>query len=508
MTSLNDTKDDRVSFGRFLRDVGVVFAIGSVLVLSYYVYVTEHRKFETLLKDIDKTIISGDLPSLEKAQTTAIEYDASNPQLAVRLAKIFALQVLLHGEDKLNDAVEYLELAEQNTNSPELLTTQLYVKLAKKEYLDVKNAAFPLVESKDPEFCHIYGWALSELGESQKATPYLKSASNVEQQNSIYLYNYAQNAHQRGRLKHALRLLTKLQIANPQFELASQYQKALLSSQITITKTKVAPSNSHLSADTQSPFAQAYFLWHYSIKLMEEGQIDASLSAIQQALTFRPGYAPFMVQKAAIQQLLNQNKLAAKSREESVQRPYYWSSVYEVALIVAKTNPAQATRYLQTLEAIEPNKKEYNLLKAEIAYASDKPEAALRHFKKAAVSTSNPHAYFMLAKLRFARQRKKKSADMSSVVEAINSAINLQNTYPKAYELLGRVALVKRKPSEAQRAFRRAEKQLRKQKTPNEQIRSFYSRIVSSWKKTKIRKSKQYIKSWKQKLAKVSTSEP
>lgn len=506
----------RQSFGRFLRDVLIIGALGAGGVYWYSQYVTKREKVEELATEARSASKKNDLPSLREAEEKfrdALEIHPGSGRVAAALAETYLFLHSTHGLETLSKASQYLSKAEEeDVETPSRFAVAAYLKIERGQPEAAERMIKGLLDQdkSSPAFAHALGWAMMEQGDYIEANRLMDSAKDAEFSAVAYRVTLAESSHRQGSPKAAIKHLSAIirPNMNPDHNLARAYLAALrLQAYGNLTTPSKLIEEFKSSKAEKSPRAQAYGHWaeaEFFLALGTSEMADKALEAIGKAKEKWPDYPPFVELEARAQLAKGNDEEAIALYEKAIaMEPLYRGIKWDLARLKSEREDDAALTLVEELEKTGLDGPEYEIFRGEHALRKGDLEAARNHFNAAAELGDDPEILLGLAKVGFEEEEKKgRRADLDRVATDLQRAMDAKKYFPEAQEFYGRLNLWNYLVDGAQGAFVEAEKQLKRLKRPIPEILAFYDRVIDRFESVKRRrlrrKTRRLARQWEQ----------
>ncbi len=499
----------RQGFGRFLRDVIIILALGAGAVYFYNQNVHTKKAIGELTMKARDRAKKHNLKSLEEAEKLykeILDLDASHAQTQAALAGVY-YSMHQHGLPSKDKAQQYLQQANaDDAQSPVRFAVDAYLKTESGDAAGAEKLIRGLLDKGfgAPIMAHALGVSLSEQGKYIESNRVIRSAQEADFSAAAYRITLADNAHRQNNHRAAIKHLDGIvrKNANPEHNLAKAQLAAIraktygslltpanLLKEIKESKLKMGPRAEAMVAWTEGELALAVG----NTKQAEE-KADAAIAKLK-------NYAPFHGLKARIQKASGKTKEAIATYEAAIaMKPLYEGLKWDLAKLKSEMKDDGALALVDELDkSYQGSAKgpEFEIFRGKHALKKGDVDAAKEHFTKAADLGDNPEILLGLAKVAFAEESKKDNkADLERVGTALSQALDARKYFPEAQELLGEVSMWNYLIPAADAAFSKAEGDMKKLKRPIPEVLGFYDRVAANFEglKAKDRRVKKAAK--------------
>lgn len=490
----------RQGFGRFLRDVVLILALGGGAVWWYNQRVTLREEVEEIANRARTKSKKNDLAALQDAERLfkeALEKDPDDGRIEAALSEVFLFQHATHGLDTLDQASQHLSAAvAQDVQSPTRFAMEAYLKITKGQPEAAEKIVKDLLdeEKSAPVLAHALGWALLEQGEHLESSRILQQASDADFSAVAYRITLAEGAHRQGLEKAAIRHLDGVvrPNINPDHDFARAYLAALrLQAYGSLSRPMGLLAELDESSRPKSQKTAAFQLWASAELALAIGNADEALQRIASAKEKWPDYPPFLGLEARARLAKGEVDEAIALYEKAIaMKPLFRGLKWDLARLKSQRGDDAALTLLEELEKSHQGIQgpEFEIFRGKHALAKNDLEAAKGHFTQAAELGDDPDILLGLAKVAFDEESKKgKKADLQKVAEPLQRAMDAQKYFPEAQEFYAEVNLWNFLVDGAEGAFGEAEKQLKKLRRPIPEVLAFYDRVIRRFSDVKER---------------------
>lgn len=491
----------RQGFGRFLRDLIIVLALGGAAIYFYQQHVTTREQVEDLATRARTKSKKNDLPALREAEKLfleALDLDSSNGAVHAALAETYIFQNATHGLDTLGKASEHLSAAEgADAQTPSRYAVAAYLKILKSQPEAAEKFVKDLLDQDKsaPVLAHALGWAKMEQGDYIEGNRIMSSASEADFSAVAYRVTLADSSHRQGNEKAAIKHLSGIvrQNMNPEHDLARAYLAALrLKNYGNLTTPANLLKELDESTREKSERTVAYEHWAKAELALAVNDGAKALEEIGKAKEKLADFPPFVDVEARAQRVSGKVDDAVALYEKGIAtKPLFRGMKWELAKLKSERNDDAALTLVEELEKSEQGLKgpKYEIFRGKHELRKGDLEKAKGHFTQAAELGDDPEILLGLAKVAFEEEQKKgKKADLEKVAEPLQRAMDAQKYFPEAQEFYADVNLWNFLVDGAQAAFVEAEKQIKRLKRPIPEVLAFYDRVVAKLGAVKERK--------------------
>lgn len=492
----------RQGFGRFLRDVVIILALGGAALYFYQNHVTTREQVEALATQARTKSKKNDLASLNEAEklfNEALALD-SDGRVEAALAEVYVFQNATHGLDTLGKASQHLSAAQAaDVQSPSRFAVEAYLKILKDQPEAAERMVKDLLDQdrSAPVLAHALGWSLMEQGDFIEGARIMKSATDADFSAVAYRTTLAEGSHRQGSEKAAIKHLDGIvrPNMNPDHEQARAYLAALrLRSYGNLTTPANIIQDLDKSEKTKSAYTEAFLHWAKAELNIAIGDGKKALEEIAKAKEKRADFPPFVGTEARAHEISGDVDQAIALYEKAIaMKPLYRGLKWNLAKLKSARSDDAALTLAEELEKSKQGIKgpEFEIFRGKHALAKGDLEAAKAHFTQAAELGDDPEILLGLAKVSFEEEIKKgKTADLEKVAEPLQRAMDAKKYFPEAQEFYADVNLWNYLIDGAQGAFEEAEKQMKRLKRPIPEVLAFYDRVVKKYQDVKERKLK------------------
>lgn len=496
----------RQGFGRFLRDVVIILALGGAALYFYKSHVTTREEVEKLATEARTKSKKNDLAALAEAEklfNEALALD-SDGRVEAALAEVHIFQNATHGLDTLSKASQHLSAAQAaDVQTPSRFAVEAYLKILKGQPEAAEKMVKDLLDQDKsaPVLAHALGWALMEQGDYIEGARIMKSATDADFSAVAYRVTLADGSHRQGSEKAAIKHLDGAvrPNMNPDHQLAKAYLAALrLRSYGNLTTPAKILEDLEKASGEKSAYTQAFIHWAKAELGVAIGDSKKALEEIGKAKEKRPDYPPFLGTEARANEVAGNVDQAVALYEKAIaMKPLFRGLKWDLAKLKSRRNDDAALTLVEELEksALGIKGPNFEIFRGKHALAKGDLEAAKASFTQAAELGDDPDILLGLAKVAFEEETKKgKKADLEKVAEPLQRAMDAKKYFPEAQEFYGDVNLWNFLMEGAQGAYVEAEKQLKRLKKPIPEVLAFYDRVVKKLSDIKERKLKKEAK--------------
>ncbi|MBK6686193.1 MAG: hypothetical protein IPG45_17100 [Deltaproteobacteria bacterium] len=503
------------SFGRFIRDVGLIALLLGGGVFAYRNHVTTKEQVDEItLKARDK-MKKNDLPSLQEAEKLfdeILKLDADNGSALAwqGLGYYYQSEYGLPTKEKAKQFAQ--QARAENTESPALIALDAYLQIREGNPTAAEKEVRALLE-KDigaSMLAHALGWSLAESGQFLEGDRIMRQAQETDFSAVYFRLTLAEVAHKEGNEKDAIKTLDGVirDNMNPGHALARAWLAAL---RLKNYGNLTGPAN-HIKAVTdageQGPRTKAILAWAEGELALAVGNADGALAKADEVLGILTDYPPAYDLKARALLANKKGKEAMELYEKAVGlKPEYKSIKWDLARLKSEQKDDGALALIQQLEATAPEKgPEFEIFRGDHYLRKGKLTEAKEAYTKAADLGDDAAILFGFAKVTFEEEKAKgKKADIEKVGEALQTTLEKRSTYPEVHQFLGDISLWNFMIDGASAEYEQAEQQYKKQKKPITQLVKFYDTVIKEFDTTdekSIKKDAQKkAEDWKKKKA-------
>ncbi len=484
----------RQGFGRFIRDVIIVLALGAGALFLYKQRVDTRQEVEELRSQAQRLVKRNDLASLLEAQKVfeeALALTPSDGRLSAALAETLVFQHATHGLDTLDEASRQLSEAErQEVESPARFASAAYLDILKGQPESAERKLKALLDDGKgaSSLAHALGWARLEQGDLYDGNRLMNTAADGDFSALGFRMTLADGTLRQGLPKAAIKHLSNITAPNmnPNHHLAKAYLAALrlqTSGNLTGPSKLMDDLEQVIDEVNQSPRAKAYLEWAKAERALAVGAANDALSHIEEAKKAWPDHPPFFgVEARALKTKGDLDGAVAAYEKAIALRPLYRGLKWELARLKSERKDDAALTLVAELEKAQQGVigPEFEIFRGKHALEKGDLKEAKAHFTQAAELGNDPEILLGLARVAFAEETPKgKKADLEKVAEPLERAMDAQKFFPEAQEFYGDVNLWNYLADGAQAAYEEAEKHLKRLRKPVPEVLAFYSRVIA-----------------------------
>jgi tetratricopeptide (TPR) repeat protein len=519
----------QASFGKFLRDVLIVFAIGGGALYWYMGHTQTQEQIADLTVEARRDMARHDLPSLREAERQyreILKLDADHPPTLASMARTLYYQSN-HGLDTVNEAQTFLQKAiAAGAETPTRYAAEGYLMVGQgradeavatvREWIEKGKAAAPVA--------HALGVAYLAQGQYIEANRIARQAQEADFSSVAIRLTLAEASHRNGEEKSAIKALSGIvrPNINPNHMLSKAWLAALRAKNYGSLSKPLAlvQAVKDAEADDLGPITRAHLAWAEGELSMSVGNAKGAIEKADTALKGAPDFPPYLDLKARGLLALGKTEEAMAAYEKAIgQKPLFRGIKWDLAELQSKMGDDSALALVEELEKSDPAKYKgprYLVFKGEHALRKGNLEDAKELFTQAAEQGDDADILFGLAKVTFQEEKKKnKRADLERVAVAFQTALEKKRRFPELHEYLAGISLWDYQVDAASSEFEQAEKQYKALKLPIPKIIAFYDRTIATFENAKgpyrvrraaKRKAKEWTERKQQYLQSLQTS--
>lgn len=508
----------QAGFGKFLRDVLIVVALGGGLVYWYFGHTQTQEAIVERLGQARTKMNRHDLASLKEAQTLyqeILDLDSGDESALSSMARVLFYQSE-HGLDTISEAQTYLSKAQAaGAENVSRYAAEGYLMAATGQPQQAADQIRSWINDGKaaPPVAHALAVALLDSGNYQEANRIARQAREADFSNIAIRMTMAESNHHAGSEKEAIKDLSGVvrNNLNPEHMLAKAWLAALRAKNYgSLTKpVNLLNEVKEANQDELGPRTKAFITWAEGELSLALGNADGAIEKADAAIGQIAEYGPFHDLKARA--LLAQGKApeAVSAYEKAIStEPVFRGFKWDLARLKSQMNDDSALALVEELEKSDTSKykgPDYLVFKAEHALRKGNLEEAMELYKQAAEEGDSADILFGIAKVTFEEEKKKdKKADLERVGAAFQETLDKKKRYPEVHEYLAGISMWNFLVDGAHGELLQAEKQYKALKKPIPEIVGFYNRAIDTFTnaESKLRReASKYAQEWERKKA-------